>query len=93
MSDLLEMKALNHHVNKLLCESKTKWVIAYKKHTGNYEIGFDSVDALPVMTYMLRNNMKKLFNFILEKEDDPWCHGGCYYVLTAKIETAAAPVS
>ena len=95
MSDLqnMEMNALNYHVNKLLCNPQPRWVISYRKHTGTYEVGFDSIDALPVMTYMRRKNMKNLFNFTLEKEDDPYCCGGCYYVLTTKIETPAAPVS
>ena len=90
MSDLtnMEMEALNFFINKLLCDPQTKWVIAYRSHNEAYEFNVKNIDALPVINYMRRNKMTKLFNFTLSTEDDPYCLGSCYYIL--KIDQTPA---
>jgi len=90
MSDLtnMEMEALNFFINKLLCDPRPRWIIAYCATTNTYQLNADNVAALPIVNYMRRNDLKTLLNFTLDIEDDSYSSGCSYYIL--KIDQTPA---
>jgi hypothetical protein len=83
------MRVLNHFVNQLLSQSVERCIISYCATTNTYQLNADNIGALPIVNYMRRNNLTKLFNFTLHIEDDPHTYNGFHYIL--KIDSVAAP--
>jgi len=90
MSDLQnsEMRVLNHFVNQLLSQSVERCIISYCATTNTYQLNADNIGALPIVNYMRRNNLTKLFNFTLDIQEDTVNAHNFYYIL--KIDQTLA---